>query len=151
MRRVVSYFASVICLFAAPVIAVPPLVQVPFDAQRARELQVEWAKTLGANREITNSLEMKLVLIPPGRFTLGPNGSTYRVLLAKPFYMATTEVTLSQYRRWKPHHAVEHAAPEFNADDRPAAMVSWDDARAFCKWLSELPDEKRAGRLLRRN
>src|SRR4051794_29101203 len=125
----------------------PPLAQIPFDAERARTLQQEWAHALGLDREVTNSLVMKLVLIPGGRFTLGPNGSTYRVTLAKPFYLGTTEVTLGQYRRFKPGHRVEGAGDEFNADDRPAAMVSWDDARAFCAWLSDRPDEKKAGRV----
>ena len=77
---------------------------------------------------------------------MGPNGSTYRVAISKPFYVGVTEVTLGQYRRFKPGHEVPGAAPEFNADDMPAAMVSWNDAQAFCQWLSELPDEQRANR-----
>ncbi len=55
-------------------------------------------------------------------------------------------MTLGQYRRFRPGHRVEGAADEFNADDRPAAMVGWDDARAYCVWLSEQPAERAAGR-----
>jgi formylglycine-generating enzyme required for sulfatase activity len=90
---------------------------------------------------------MKLAFIPPGRFALGPNGSTYRVTLGKPFYIATTEVTLGHYRRFRPEHSVEGADAEFNAADRPAAMVSWEDATEFCRWLSDQPEEKLAGRV----
>ena len=78
---------------------------------------------------------------------MGPNGSKYRVTLSKPFYAGVTEVTLGQYRRFKPGHKVEGADDEFNEDDRPAAMVSWDDARGSATWLSAQDDEKKAGRV----
>ncbi len=43
----------------------------PFDAAHARELQLAWAKRLGVPIEVTNSIGMKLVLIPPGEFLMG--------------------------------------------------------------------------------
>jgi formylglycine-generating enzyme required for sulfatase activity len=125
----------------------PALPRLPFDAERARALQEEWAKASGLEPQLTNSLGMTLNLIPGGQFTMGPNGSTYRVSLARPYYLGVTEVTLGQYRKFKPGHKVEGAEDEFNADDRPAALVSWHDARAFCAWLSEQPEEKKAGRV----
>ncbi len=124
----------------------PPLARLPFDADRARSLQAEWARALGLDVEVTNSLGMKLVLIPGGRFDMGPNGSKHRVTLARSYYLGVTEVTLGQYRRFRPGHKVDGAEPEFNEDGRPAAMVSWDDAHAFCDWLSGRPEEKEAGR-----
>lgn len=72
---------------------------------------------------------------------MGPN-----VTLSRPFYIGATEVTLGQYRRFMPGHRVDGADAEFKEDDRPAAMVSWDDARAFCAWLSDQADEKKEGR-----
>ena len=78
---------------------------------------------------------------------MGPNGSKYRVTLSKPFYAGVTEVTLGQYRKFRRGHKVEGADDEFNEDDRPAALVSWDDARAFCTWLSAQDEEKKAGRV----
>ncbi len=36
-----------------------------------------------------------------------------------------------------------------NRDDHPAACVSWLAAKAFCKWLSDLPAERAAGRSYR--
>jgi formylglycine-generating enzyme required for sulfatase activity len=124
-----------------------PRISVPFDTERARSLQADWARAYGLDPEVTNSAGMKLVLIPGGRFDMGPNGSKYRVTLAKPFYLGVTEVTLGQYRRFRPGHQVNGSDPEFNEDDRPAAMVSWNDARAFCTWLSDRPEEKAAGRV----
>jgi formylglycine-generating enzyme required for sulfatase activity len=125
----------------------PALPQPPFDADRARALQEEWARAFSQPAQLTNSLGMKLSFIPGGQFTLGPNGSTHRVTLSKPYYLGVTEVTLGQYRRFKAGHKVEGAGEEFNAEDRPAAMVSWHDARAFCAWLSEQPQEKEVGRV----
>lgn len=123
----------------------PPLRTAPFDAAAAAAARAEWAKALAAPAEFAAG-GLTFVLIPPGRFTMGPNGSTHRVTLAKPFYLATTETTLGAYRSFKPGHRVEGAADAANADDRPAAMVSWDDARAFCQWLSDQDAEKKAGR-----
>jgi formylglycine-generating enzyme required for sulfatase activity len=125
----------------------PPLAGLPFHARRAAELRRQWAKETGLAEVFTNSQDMKLVLIPGGRFDMGPNGSKRRVTITKPYYLGTTEVTLGQYRKFRPGHKIDKAADEFNADDRPAAMVSWDEAVAFCKWLSAQPREKEACRV----
>jgi formylglycine-generating enzyme required for sulfatase activity len=118
----------------------------PFDADRASQLRHDCAAASGLDEAFVNSLGMKMVLIPGGRFEMGPNGSKYRVSLSKPFYLGVTEVTLQQYRVFKPGHRIDGAEPEFNEGDRPAALVSWNDARAYCAWLSEQPGEKAAGR-----
>lgn len=125
----------------------PPQIGLPFEADRARSLQQEWATAFGLDATMTNSLGMKLILIPGGRFEMGPSGSKYRVSLSKPFYLASTEVTLGQFRHFKPEYQVEGSNSEFNEDDRPAARISWNEARAFCAWLSQQPPEKKAGRL----
>jgi hypothetical protein len=44
-------------------------------------LAAEWARASGLDTELTNCLGMRLVLIPGGRFDMGPSGSTYRVNL----------------------------------------------------------------------
>ena len=119
---------------------------MPFETAKAKSHQQEWATATGLTWEVTNSIGVKLILIPPGHFTMGPNGSTYRVTISKPFYIGSTEITLGQYRHFKSEHRIEGAANEFNADDRPAAMVSWDEAREFCKWLSDQPEERKLGR-----
>jgi formylglycine-generating enzyme required for sulfatase activity len=144
-RFLTAGLIAALCQLSAP--ATPPLLSVPFDAATAAKARAEWAKETGLPAEVTNSFGMKLLFIPPGRFTMGPSGSTYRVTLAKPFYLGATEVTLGQYRKFKPGHKVEGAGDEFNADERPVAMVSWEDARAFCGWLSDQPGEKQAGRV----
>ena len=122
-----------------------PLPRLPFDVERAEALQSLWAKSLDVDSHFTNSVGMKLVLIPPGRFDMGPNGSKHRVTLSKAFYIGVTEVTLGQFRKYQPNHKVGEEA-EFNTDDRPAAMVSWNDARKFCDWLTNQPAEQATAR-----
>jgi formylglycine-generating enzyme required for sulfatase activity len=133
-------------LFADEKVKALPSVRFPFNDEQAKKLQQDCSKALGMPTEIANSIGMKLVLVPPGNFEMGPNGSKYRVTLSKPFYMATTETTLDQYRKWKPNHRIEGAEDEFNRDDRPVAMVSWSEAREYCEWLSKQGDEKAAKR-----
>jgi formylglycine-generating enzyme required for sulfatase activity len=53
----------------------PPLAAAPFDARDARRHQEAWAKHLGVPVEMTNSLGMKFVLIPPGEFDMGTSDS----------------------------------------------------------------------------
>jgi formylglycine-generating enzyme required for sulfatase activity len=151
--RSVSALLAVVAAVSLPVFAPAdekpklPSVRFPFTEEQAKKLQDDYAKAAGLPKEVTNSVGMKLVLIPPGSFEMGPNGSKYRVTLSKPFYAGVTEVTLGQYRKFKAGHKVEGADDEFNEDERPAAMVSWDDARAFCTWLSSRDEEKKAGQV----
>ncbi|MFM8477617.1 MAG: formylglycine-generating enzyme family protein, partial [Planctomycetaceae bacterium] len=61
----------------------------------------------------------------------------HQVTLSKPFYMGRTEVTQGQWKKvmgtepWKGKSLVEEG------DDYPAVYISWDDAVAFCKKLSD--------------
>ena len=66
-----STVASVVEPSAITVDAAPPLAVAPFDAEAARLHQRAWADYLGVPVEITNSIGMKLVLIPPGEFEMG--------------------------------------------------------------------------------
>ena len=119
----------------------------PFDAETAQRYQTEYARSSGLPAVVENSIGMKLALMPPGRFEMGPNGSKHRVTLSKPFYLGVAEVTLAQFRAWKPEHKIEGSEAAFQEGDRPAAQVSWIEAREFCAWLSERPEEKAAGRV----
>jgi formylglycine-generating enzyme required for sulfatase activity len=98
-------------------------------------------KTLTLN--LAKGAEMKLVLIPAGTFTMGSplnearrdddEGPQKQVTLTKPFYMGIYEVTQAQY------NAVMGSNPSQFKDDwsHPVENVSWNDAVAFCKKLSE--------------
>jgi formylglycine-generating enzyme required for sulfatase activity len=104
---------------------------------------------------IENSVGMKLVLIPPGTFTMGsPTTEKYRnsdeaqhgVTLTNGFYMASTEVTNGQYRTFKPNHtSKDYKGHSLNGDEQPVVYVSWNDAVAFCDWLTSR--ERGAGKI----
>ncbi len=101
------------------------------------------ADTVSIPKEITNTLGMKLVLIPAGEFLMGSPASdnyatfdeqpTHQVRITRPFYLGVHEVTQGQYR------AVAGQNPSHlkGSDDLPVESVSWSDAIAFCNKLSE--------------
>ena len=103
-------------------------------------------QTQQAAESITNTLDMMFNKIPAGTFTMGSpedetgrgDGETqHKVTITKPFYMQTTEDTQSQWKTvmgtepWKGTSVVKEGP------DYPAVYVSWDDAVAYCKILSE--------------
>ena len=54
-----------------PVSVKPPLAIAPFSETTAKMHQARWAKYLGVPVVQTNSIGMKLSLIPPGEFIIG--------------------------------------------------------------------------------
>ena len=53
------------------------------------------------------------------------------------FRMGATEITNAQYEAFDPAHKALRGYEGFSsADDEAVVMVSWDDATAYCEWLS---------------
>jgi serine/threonine-protein kinase len=105
----------------------PALAVAPFDARQAKEHQSAWAGHLGMPVEVTNSIGMRLSLIPPGEFEMGsasevvgwaraegmrgnPNDKTFlerlsgecprhRAEISRPFYLAAFPVTQGEYQQ----------------------------------------------------
>ncbi|MHC4216632.1 MAG: formylglycine-generating enzyme family protein, partial [Planctomycetota bacterium] len=112
-------------------------------------------KSMPDEKQYVNSLGIKLLRIEPGSFMMGhdkeipehlaaPNADlkhgdydeqpVHKVTISKGFYISETEVTIEQYRKFKPEY------PGFSdkLDNDPFATgVSWYDAVEFCKWLSK--------------
>jgi len=118
----------------------PELLVAPFDAESAKTRQKAWADHLGVPVEITNSIGMKLALIPAGEFLMGSPESEedrydgehqHKVRITKPFYLGVYEVTQAEYEKVM----VENPSYDKGATN-PVEMVSWDDATEFCKRLS---------------
>jgi len=120
---------------------------------------VEMAKAQ-APKEITNSIGMKLVLIPNGTFQMGSPPSEedrssderqHEVTISKDYYLGVTEVTQEQYEKVMGKNPSEFQGGKIkgNSLNHPVELVSWEDAVEFCRKLSELPEEKAAGRVYR--
>lgn len=104
-----------------------------------------------ADAPFTNSLGMRMVPIKPGTFRMGgtqPTAKTsfgqaeylqagdwdehpvHEVTLTHSFFIADTEVTAEQFRGFRStYQGTDGFAPY-------AAGISWDEATAFCAWLS---------------
>jgi formylglycine-generating enzyme required for sulfatase activity len=122
----------------------------------------------------TNSIGIKLALVPAGEFLMGSPGADgspandeqpqHRVRITRPFYLGVTEVTRGQFRRfvvdagyrteaerdgkgglsWNVGTGKLEQDPKYTwrspgfeqTDEHPVVNVSWNDAAAFCGWLS---------------
>jgi serine/threonine protein kinase len=111
-------------------------------------------------RDVVNSLGMKLVLIRAGRFLMGSPTSDsthladeelHEAVIDHPYYLGVYEVTQEEWSK------VMGSNPSHFAFDRvgqntarfPVESVSYEDALKFCHNLSEMADEKSAGRVYR--
>src|SRR5262245_14501090 len=114
--------------------------------------------------KVTNSLDMQLVLIPPGEFFMGsPATDTeaaedekprHRVRITRPFYLGAYEVTQEEYRRvmgTNPSFFSPTGPGKIQLDSSrfPAEQVRWIDAVEFCRRLSRWPAERQARRVYR--
>jgi len=112
-------------------------------------------------KTITNSIGMKLVLIPKGTFQMGSpieeaeaddDEEKHEVTISKDYYLAVTEVTQGQYEKvmgTNPSHFQKRVIRKSDSSMYPVEQVSWEDAVEFCKKLSDLLEEKKAGRVYR--
>ena len=120
----------------------PVLVSLARD--RAPEVPIpRTVPPAGPPKTLTNSVGMKLVLIPAGEFLMGSDESDkdaygyerprHRVRITRPFYLGATEVTQGQYE------AVTGKNPSGfkGSAELPVGNVTWNDAIAFCNTLSE--------------
>jgi formylglycine-generating enzyme required for sulfatase activity len=116
--------------------------------------------------EVTNSIGMKLALIPPGEFLMGSPANEeerrddecqHRVRITKPFYLGVYEVTQEEYGRvmgtnpsmFTPTGFYKEKVLGLDTTQFPVEWVSWTGVVEFCRKLSSLPKEKTAGRIYR--
>ena len=119
---------------------------VPTWAKVSKE-QVAEADKLKIPVAFENSIGMRFVLIPAGKFTMGSpptedsredDETAHEVTLTKAYYVQTTELTNRQYRKFKAdHHCLEQLAGySIDGDEQPVNQISWNDAVAFVGWLN---------------
>ena len=142
----------------------PPSAVAPFDENTAKQHQARWAEHLHAPVVETNSIGMKLVIIPPGEFDMGSpdvlvqterknadevyarhlDGELPRhhVRITQPFRLSMTQVTQAEYQSVMGENLSQHKGDP----NRPVEQVSWENAVEFCRRLSDNPRKKAAKR-----
>lgn len=100
---------------------------------------------------ITTALGQTLLLMNPldsprNEFSMGAsrrdpgrraNEVLHPVRLERPFYIQTQEVTNAQFRLFQEsHNSGQLEGNSLNREHQPVAQVSWQQAAAFCNWLS---------------
>ena len=102
-------------------------------------------------------LKLEMVWVPGGTFEMGSRLSAAEVVKRyggkeeffaddhplhevdlDGFWLGKFEVTNAQFRKLRPSHSSkDFERHSLDGDDQPAVYVSWDDAKAFCDWLSQ--------------
>lgn len=112
---------------------------------------------------ITNSISMRLAWIPAGKFVMGSPRTeiereneelAHEVITTRPFYMGVYEVTQREFNRVMTGNIRSRPKAVFNQSNgggpnNPMENASSKHAMDFCKKLSNLPDERKAGRRYR--
>jgi uncharacterized protein (TIGR02996 family) len=108
---------------------------------------------------ITNSIGMRLALIPAGTFLMGSpeseehrdkdEGPQHEVEITRPFYLGIHPVTQEQYKKVMGENPSYYTRKRGGAPIHPVEGVSWLKASEFCRKLSERWEEKSSGCLYR--
>jgi formylglycine-generating enzyme required for sulfatase activity len=95
--------------------------------------------------DLGDGATMELVKIPRGRYI---NAAGKDVTVARPFWIGRTEVSNRQFAHFDPLHDSRIETDDFmqfgeeergdpvNRPEQPVCRVSWQQAEAFCDWLS---------------
>ena len=130
----------------------PPVAVTPFNEKTAQIHQARWASSLRLSVVQTNSIGMKLVLIPPGEFLMGSlpgegdsNECPRRcVRITPPLLPGRVPGDAGRIRA---NHGEDLNLFQIVWPRRaPVDCVDWEEAAAFCRRLSNLPEERAAGR-----
>lgn len=124
-----------------------------FDDEHVHVLRKQAEKSTVRRLMLSDNLSMELVYIPAGQFVMGSvegyadERPRSEVEIKKPFWMGVTEVVNAHYAVFDPDHDTgyhvskgkDKAVPGEigNHPDQPVSRVSWQEAMAFCRWLSE--------------
>lgn len=136
---------------------VPRVANWPLAADQAQALQ-QGAGASEMKLDLGNGGALVMKRIPAGQFAMGDaNGypdeyPVTKVVIPKPFWMAATEISLEQYQRFDAQHGngyydmhyKDQVKPGYlmDAPTLPAIRVSWNEAMAFCRWLSQRTGKK---------
>lgn len=114
-------------------------------------LCMSFSVTAAEPETLKNSVGIVLVKIPRGKFIMGtgdapPKSRTewnqrdwdespaHPVRISQDFWIGATEITNEQYELFDPNHGKR---PNRGSDKEPVTQITWDQAKAFCDWLSQ--------------
>jgi formylglycine-generating enzyme required for sulfatase activity len=115
-------------------------------------LTAKEARQASIKPEITTAIGQTLLMFSPADsqlpdFTMGAsrrepgrraNEVMHPVSLRRAFYIQTTEVTNAQFRQFeKDHNSGQISGKSLNREHQPVVQVSWQQAAAYCNWLSK--------------
>jgi len=99
----------------------------------------EEARTL----DLGNGVSLSLSYVPAGKLSKGAKAEEFK----RGFWMGSYEITNEQFRQFDPaHDSMEEPRHGYqfgitgypvNDPDQPAVRLSWQQAAAFCRWLSD--------------
>ena len=149
MLRSLGFLVSLAALLPSP-LAAAPVTTVSGGAAQQPGVVITGGESRANHR--VDDLELELIWVKPGTFKMGTahddpdrhksDGPLRRVTLTRGFWLGKTEVTQAQYEAVTGTNpsALKSAGPR-----APVERVSWIDAMAFCRKLTER--ERAAGRL----
>ncbi len=135
--------------------APPACADWPFDAAEAQRRQQATGLAPELKIELPHGSTLEMALIPAGQFVMGAGdgeGETDEypasvVRVERPFYLGKFEVTNAQYALFDPTHDSAYISVlnkdqnirgmPANRDKQPAIRINWNQATAFCRWLSQ--------------
>lgn len=103
--------------------------------------------------DLVNIIGMRLVLIKKGTFMMGSpadevgrseNETLHEVTISHDYYLGMYQVTQHQFEQ-----VMGINPSNFKRPRNPVDSVSWEESVEFCRRLSELPEEVKAGRVYR--
>jgi formylglycine-generating enzyme required for sulfatase activity len=101
---------------------------------------------------LDDGIVLKMVKVPAGSFLMGSENHRDElprtaVTIYEPFWIGRFEVTNKQFNLFDPSHDSRHEHRHgyqfgregypLNHAEQPVVRVSWDEAMAFCTWLTE--------------
>ena len=126
----------------------PAVASWPFDAAEAQRRQLKAAHSPSRTFDLGQGIKLDMLIIPAGEFVMGDPGDESKrgARVEASFWMAAREVDNRTYALFDPSHdsgLEDKNTYQFgvrgypcNEPDQPVVRVSWDEASAFCRWLS---------------
>lgn len=104
----------------------------------------------GLTKKVNPKDGKEMLLIPAGEFLMGssdadkdaqPNEKPQHTVYLDAFYISRYPVTNAEYKKFKSDWKIPNGK-----ENHPVVNVNWNDAAAYCKWLSEQAVDRETGK-----